>query len=241
VDQKFEVDESVINAAKKITNKRPKTVIDHIIKYGYISTEELKDTYGYNHPPRAARDVREEGIPLVTFRITGADGRKIGAYRFGDKSEIEGHKLGGRQTFSKKFKNQLIDLLGEKSTISGEKYDKRYLQIDHRIPYEVAGDNIAPEEDLARFMLLTGTEQRQKSWSCENCKNFIRKKDKNICKVCYWAYPENYSHLAMEESRSVMLTWKGDDVKKYDIIKDKCDQTGEKIQDYIKNIINKIF
>jgi hypothetical protein len=58
-----------IQQCKAITAKRPKTVIDHILKYGFITTEELKDKYGYNHPPRAARDVREQGIPLETFRV----------------------------------------------------------------------------------------------------------------------------------------------------------------------------
>jgi len=43
----------------KITAKRPRTVLDHILKYGYITTEELTQKYGYSHPPRAARDVRE--------------------------------------------------------------------------------------------------------------------------------------------------------------------------------------
>ncbi|MDD9824671.1 MAG: HNH endonuclease, partial [Gammaproteobacteria bacterium] len=34
---------------KSIKAKRPKTVIEHILKYGQITTEELKDIYGYNH------------------------------------------------------------------------------------------------------------------------------------------------------------------------------------------------
>jgi len=45
--------------------KRPRTVIQHILKHGHITSQELKDLYGYNHPPRAVRDVREHGIPLV--------------------------------------------------------------------------------------------------------------------------------------------------------------------------------
>lgn len=45
-----------------VTAKRPRTVIDHILKHGYVTTEELKEQYGYDHPPRAARDVREQGI-----------------------------------------------------------------------------------------------------------------------------------------------------------------------------------
>jgi hypothetical protein len=52
-----------------VTAKRPKTVIDHILEHGFITTEELKETYGYNHPPRAVRDVREHGIPIETFRV----------------------------------------------------------------------------------------------------------------------------------------------------------------------------
>ena len=61
-----------------ITGKRPKTVIDHILKHGHITTEELKNKYGYDHPPRAARDVRELGIQLETFRVEAANGRKAG-------------------------------------------------------------------------------------------------------------------------------------------------------------------
>ncbi len=40
-----------------VKEKRPKTVIQHILKNGFITTEELKNTYGYNHPPRAVRDL----------------------------------------------------------------------------------------------------------------------------------------------------------------------------------------
>jgi hypothetical protein len=72
---------------ESVEAKRPRTVIQHIIKHGHITSQELKDTYGYNHPPRAVRDVRERGIPIETYRIEGTDGRKIAAYRFGDPSE----------------------------------------------------------------------------------------------------------------------------------------------------------
>lgn len=88
-----------VEKCKAITAKRPRTVIDHILTYGFITTEELKDKYGYNHPPRAARDVREQGIPLETFRVTGSDGRKIGAYRFGNPARARFSKLSGRTGF----------------------------------------------------------------------------------------------------------------------------------------------
>jgi hypothetical protein len=66
---------------ERISNKRARIVIDHIMEHGFITTEDLEKKYGYNHPPRAARDVREAGIPLETYRIKSNDGmRNIAAY-----------------------------------------------------------------------------------------------------------------------------------------------------------------
>jgi hypothetical protein len=224
----------ILQLCAKVTGKRPKTVIDHIIKYGSITSEDLKDTYGYNHPPRAIRDVREAGIPLETFKVVGSDGRKIGAYRFDDPSKIENHKLAGRQTFSKAFKQQLIKIYGEKCFISGLGYESRYLQIDHRIPYEVAGDNVAEENQPDQFMLITATAQRQKSWSCENCNNLKTEKRLDICSSCYWAYPESYTHAAGRNIRKLNIEWSDQDVDTYDKIKQQSEIKGLSIQDYIK-------
>ena len=44
---------------------------------------------GYEHAPRAARDVRELGIPLETIRIKDSDGKSIAAYKFGDREEAK--------------------------------------------------------------------------------------------------------------------------------------------------------
>ena len=66
-----------------ITDKRPSTVIQHIIRHGFITTEELANDYCYEHAPRAARDVRERGVNLVTYRVKSSDGRNIAAYKFG--------------------------------------------------------------------------------------------------------------------------------------------------------------
>ena len=92
-----------IAKVKAVTAKRARTVIDHILKHGHITTEELKDLYGYDHPPRAARDVREQGIPLETSRIAGSRGRSIGVYRFADVSKIRAGILAGRKVFPKEL------------------------------------------------------------------------------------------------------------------------------------------
>ena len=77
-----------LNRLKAVTGKRPKTVIDHILAHGQITTEDLKDIYGYSHPPRAVKDVTDLGIPIERFKAKGKDGRTIAAYRFGDQSNL---------------------------------------------------------------------------------------------------------------------------------------------------------
>ena len=171
------IDPRILALAASVTKKRPKTVIDHIIKNGFITNEELKEQYGYNHPPRAIRDVREEGIPLDLYKVQDRTGRSIGAYRFSDPSKITGHKLGGRRVFSKPFKQRLLDSAGSRCALCSEKYEDRYLTIDHRVPYEVVGDGASDEHSPESFMLACGTCQRKKSWSCEHCSNWTNRKD----------------------------------------------------------------
>jgi hypothetical protein len=143
-----------VERCKSVTAKRPRTVIDHILQYSYITTEELKEKYGYNHPPRAARDVREQGISLETFRVVGTDGRKIGAYRFGDPAKARFSKLAGRTAFAKKLKGELVELHGGRCAIYLEEFDERNLQIDHRIPFEVAGDDATSMNDPTAALLI---------------------------------------------------------------------------------------
>jgi hypothetical protein len=218
-----------------ITAKRPKAVIDHILQHGFITTEQLKETYGYNHPPRAARDVRENGIPLETFRVTGSDGRKIAAYRFGDVSQARFTRLSGRTGLSKQLKKELISKYGCKCFIYLEEVHERDLQIDHRVPFEVGGE---PDLDPENFMLLCGSANRAKSWSCEHCDNWNSLKEKSICLSCYWAYPEHYEHIAMEQVRRIDLIWEGDDVAIYERLKQKAISLGKELPEFIKEIIH---
>ena len=66
-----------------VTNKRARFVIDTILEKGSCSTEDLKRG-GYEHAPRAARDVRELGIPLETRKGKDSDGKQMAVYVFGD-------------------------------------------------------------------------------------------------------------------------------------------------------------
>ncbi|AUI68090.1 hypothetical protein AL038_18250 [Beggiatoa leptomitoformis] len=59
-------------------------------------------------------------------------------------------------------------------------FEARYLQVDHRVPYEVSG-NIVDKQDIEHFMPLCGSCNRAKSWSCEHCDNWKTEKSPSLC------------------------------------------------------------
>ncbi|PWB94980.1 HNH endonuclease [Methylosinus sporium] len=228
----------LVALCKKVTAKRARTVIDHILKHGIITSEDLSDTYGYDHPPRAIRDVRENGIPLLTTLVRSfKTGRQIGAYTFDDISRIKNGRIGGRRAFSKQFKRELIDLYGPRDAITTEVLDERYLQIDHRVPYEIGGDGSDLDPD--QFMLLDASSQRSKSWSCEHCENFLSLHEEETCKACFWASPEGYEHVAMEPVRRVEIIWRNEEIEHYDQIKSAASKEGVSIPQLIKSRLRK--
>lgn len=218
-----------------VTAKRPKTVIQHILKNGYITSQELKDTYGYNHPPRAVRDVREYGIPLVTYRVPGSDGRSIAAYKFGDPNDAKNalSKSAGRTVLSKALKQALIEKYGAKCFIYLEEMDDAILQVDHRVPYEIGGEH--DEKDIDYFMLLSPSANRAKSWTCEHCTNWD-KKDNDFCIRCFWAHPEDYDHVAGRIEKVISIIFTGDEIADYNKL---VSLAGEKTaQETIKELLH---
>jgi hypothetical protein len=119
-----------------------------------------------------------------------------------------------------------------------EKMDEAALQIDHRVPYEVAGEGEELKTD--DFMLLCGSANRAKSWSCEHCENWKSTKDKNICLSCYWAFPEKYNHVAMRQIRRVDLVWQGEEVAQYDKLKADSAKSGLEIPQFVKEVLAKV-
>lgn len=232
------LDEKFVSLCRSISAKRARTVINHILENGIITNEDLSEIYGYDHPPRAIRDVRENGIPLLTHMVVSEkSGRKIGAYTFGDPKNILRGRIGGRKAFSKTFKQKLIDKYGAYDAFTREQLDERYLQIDHRVPYEIAGES--DDLDVVNYMLIDASSQRAKSWSCENCDNLKNDRDQKLCVTCFWAYPENYTHICLKEQRRLDVVWSGVEVVLFDKLSMYCQKKGVTIQDYIKSLLRK--
>lgn len=230
-----EYPQEFLDLLKSVTAKRPRTVIQHILENGHVTSQELKDVYGYNHPPRAVRDVREYGIPLVRYRIQGDDGRSIAAYKFGNPKDAKNalSKVAGRTALSKTLKHALIKKHGSKCFIYLEEMDEAALQVDHRIPYEIGGEH--DEKDIEYFMLLSPSANRAKSWTCEHCKNWERK-DESFCLKCFWAYPENYEHVAGRTEKVVSVVFTGNEIEDYNKL---IELSGERTaQETIKRILH---
>ena len=133
-------------------------MIDHLFEYGLINTEELQERYGYTHPPRAIRDVREAGIPIESHRIVSS---RTGRAWLSTVSAT----LTMESTVPASLKDSLIDEHGEVDNLTGQAVPARMLQIDHRVPYEIAGKPTFPL-DTPDFMLLDASTQRAKAFTC---------------------------------------------------------------------------
>lgn len=85
-------------------------------------------------------------------------------------------------------------------------------------------------------MLLDASSQRAKSWSCEACENWKAIQDEAICRACLWAFPENYSHIAMKQVRRVDVQWQDDEVAVFDALKARADAEGTTVALLLKSL-----
>lgn len=220
----------ILDRISKVTNKRARVVLDAIVQRGVITTEELKKA-GYEHPPRAARDVRELGFSLITTRVKGSKGKPIAAYSL-DLAAVSGKAKSGRVQLPKNAKAAILAAAGNKCEICGATHD---LQVDHRVPYEIAGESLRNEPDA--YLVLDGSCNRRKSWTCEHCENFTRFKRIASCRRCYWASPEKYSHVALKHIRRLDVVWQDDETKAFDAFAKRCRRERKNPATKIKQLI----
>ena len=231
-----DLDPDIVTKILARTSGRSRIVVEQILAKGFITTSELADLHGYDHAPRAARDVRDRGIPLLTV-IRTIDGKRIGHYRFPDKVYLDRDSQ-GRITLSKRFRNEVIHECGTRDIFTGAMVSEQDLQVDHRIPYHIAGDPEPPfrAED---FMAVSSAMNRAKSWECEHCPNW-EVRNVSTCMSCYWAYPdENYSHVATRPLRRADVVWIGKvQVESFDELRSWASAEGILVPEAIRRIID---
>lgn len=219
---------------KTVTNKRARLVLDRIAENGSITTEELEDI-GYKHPPRARMDAIDLGFPMKTTRVKSRDGRKnIASYSFDLIGEFGGRGKYGRVLLPKRERDAIIAAAGNKCELCGAGHD---LQVDHRVPYQVAGESLRNEPNP--YMALDGSCNRRKSWECEHCDNFTKYRKFQVCHQCYWANPREHKHVAMQPIRRIDLVWNGSDCKVFDRFRQKCEREGKTVAEGFKSLLKR--
>lgn len=206
-------------------SKRAETARDILLERGVVTTAELNQL-GYDHPPRAIGDLRDAGVTVIRKMIS-VGGRRMAQYSLVD---TKGSMERGRIPLPKRFREALYDEYHYRCAICGGTYTSRELQADHRVPFRISGDpKVLALDD---FMPLCGSDNRAKSWTCEHCVNWERK-DTSMCRTCYWASPDEYSHIAGVAERRLILAIRGDDVVTFDSIKAAADAAGISLGEWV--------
>lgn len=190
-------------------SKRARRVANVIFQHGSCTTTDI-ERLGYKHPPRAIGDLRDAGITVTKemeqYEDESSHAQKPRA-RYYIVDIAEGRT--SRRPFSKRLV-QAVKATGHCEVCGA--YPP--LQVDHRIPFEIGGERYPHHAE--DYMPLCPSCNRSKSWSCEHCPNW-RTRDTSICKTCFWASPEDYTHVATRQIRLVRgVLSNSDDIRRFD-------------------------
>lgn len=180
-------------------SKRARAALKIMLERGTVTTKVLQDKYGLDHPPRAIRDLKDAGV-LVGSRRVRDSGKTISEYFLEDPSAPS---RGGapRNPIRKVDKERIIAEFDGKCAVCGTHSSR--LQLDHRIPFAIAGDPSEWTRETA--MPLCPSDNRAKSWACEHCPNWVNR-DADLCLGCMWCRPEDYDHISMVPERRLVIT-----------------------------------
>jgi hypothetical protein len=212
--------------------KRAAAARDMLLKHGTVTTAELNDL-GYDHPPRAIADLKDVGV-TVTKRMIQVNGRRMAQYSLVDTI---GSTERNRKNLPKKFREALYLQYDYRCAICGGHYTARELQVDHRIPFRISGDPDVPAPE--NFMPLCGSDNRAKSWTCEHCTNGLVK-DPDMCSDCYWASPDEYTHIAGQEERRLIMAIQGREVAIFDRINEAAEADGLSPGDWVQQRLSRL-
>jgi hypothetical protein len=224
-------DETIYSAefvewARKVkVSKRAQRALEFLLDEGSVTTGDLQAA-GYDHPPRAVRDLKDAGFTIES-KIVNVGGKHMSQYTLVDSMSAD---FAQRRPISNMFRKQLFEQHRYRCAVCGGLFITRMLQADHRVPFHIGGD---PEVlETKAFMPLCASDNRAKSMSCETCPNW-QVRDVDMCKACYWHDPEDYSHVATVDERRLTITARDDDVATIDDLKAEADALAMTIGDLV--------
>lgn len=219
-------------ARKQEMSLRARKALDFLLERGDVTTGDLKAA-GYDHPPRAVRDLKDAGFVVVGKLVT-VDGVRMSRYTLVDSMT---ENFAQRKPIPNASRQKLFKDHGYRCAVCGGVFIMRMLQVDHRVPFHVGGD---PEIfDMKDFMPLCGSDNRAKSMSCETCPNW-ELRNIETCMTCYWHDPENYQHVATVDERRLTITARGEHVATMDTLKAEADTAGVTLGELVLDRLSQV-
>ena len=179
-------------------SRRARFVRDQILRHRHVTAWEVKKHY--SNETAAVNDLVQVGIPLRTTAVKAENGRSTTQYTF-DPQHFR-HRRDTRGFVPHRSKV----LEGGQCALcpSSVQYWKRTLQIDHRIPFSLVGNAEVERDGLAAVQALCPSHNTAKQHACKACEMF-RSRDSSQCRGCYWAYPDQYQHIAGQRERRLTV------------------------------------
>lgn len=233
---KSDLPPDVLERIPNVKNVRARRLLELIVQHGEVTTEELTTQYGYNHPPRAKKDAMDLGFPIISRSVRSRNGtRNVAAYTLDPNAALKEGRS-GRQSLPKVFRDELLRLADGRCAACGAVFADRALQVDHRVPYEIAGEK--PVLRVEDFQILCGSCNRAKSWTCEkDCPNWLER-DPSLCVTCMWGSPEAYEHIATRQRRQVTLVWDEDEIAAYKQLQAAAADEGLGVAEYLRGLLD---
>lgn len=214
-------------AASVKVSRRAGKALELLLEHGSVTTGDLKSA-GYDHPPRAVRDLKDAGFAVESKNVL-VEGKRMARYTLVDTITTD---YATRRPIPLSFRRRLFEEHDFRCAVCGGQYIMRMLQADHRVPFHVGGD---PEPfTIDDFMPLCGSDNRAKSMSCETCPNWAVR-DPETCTSCYWHDPDHYDHVATVPERRVSLVFRDGDVEKYDRLRLRAETRGGTVNDEFRD------
>ncbi len=218
--------------------KRAKWAIDELLSNGSLTSSEMLE-FGHMHPARVICDVRDQGIPVETTTIF-EQGKRYASYKLGKAKDINRAKFGGRKTIPTCIKHILVARNGMQCQLSKATLQSTDLEVDHRIPFALAGEPKHPKCP-SNYMLLSRSMQMKKSKECAGCPNLKKLNSVDNCNECYWASPEHYTHKAMRQEQVTSINWTDKDAISLAKIRELALSHGLSVESLIKNTLTAIY
>jgi hypothetical protein len=177
-------------------SKRACCVRDLLLTQGWVTYAQIKPLYDCYR--RAKRDLIDVGLTLQAKTIHDGHGRTT-LFEF-DPQAFAGQQE-SRLPLSAKDREELKRRFDYKCNLCSTPEHHRHLEADHRIGFDLVGNDLHKAEGLDAFQPLCAPCNDKRQRACMECPN----KDPDTCRSCRWAYPEKYAHVATRPERRAEL------------------------------------